>query len=101
MTYLSIIWLIFALVFLILGTYHWKLSNKNISHLKIKDRLAGTGAEIYVEIAGIDMAEFLEKFNLYVDSVNQSTIKEHKVQAIGYWIACGTAFLSFALTFVG
>ena len=99
MIYLSIVWLVFAVIFLTLGCHHWKMKGKNISYLQVK------GFEQFEEkaqanIMGVDFADFVKKFNQYVGYYNEASKKEHWAQAIGYWVASATSLFSFALALV-
>jgi hypothetical protein len=101
--WLAAIWLIFAIMFLALGCFQWKMAGNGISHFHINKRplKQRPGIEIEVKIAGSDvdqpLEEFVADFNGYIDDYNQTTNKEHKTQAIGYWVASATAILSSVL----
>lgn len=99
---LTIIWLVFATIFLALGCYHWNMRNKSISYLQVTEdkNWMPIKGEIRVQIAGTDIVEFADKFNRYIDYYNQTSKKQNKAQAIGYWVASLIAVFSFALTMV-
>ena len=97
MTYLSIIWGIFTLIFLVLGSLHWRWSYRNVAHLQIKQSLP-SGVEVHIEMAGINFVQFADNFNSYIDDYNQSTKKQNRFQAFGYWVASLTAIVSLVLT---
>ena len=99
MIYLAIIWLVFATIFLALGCYHWTMASKSISHLQVK-QLMPQGMKVQITMAGIDFTEFVDKFNRYIDYYNQTSKKQNKVQAIGYWVASIIAVFSFVLVIV-
>jgi len=100
MTLLVVIWAVFAAIFLALGMFHWNMRNKSISYLQLKGRQLPQGVTIKAEIAGVDFGDFADKFNRYIDYNNQTTKKQHKIQAIGYWVASTTAIFSFVLAMV-
>lgn len=102
MIWLSIIWGIFALVFLALGCFQWNRTNKSISHLQVSGSqlMQQIGVDVRVKMAGIDFVEFVDKFNSYLDYYNQTSKKQNKAQAIGYWVASATAIFSFVLAMV-
>jgi uncharacterized membrane protein YcfT len=100
MTWLAIIWAIFAGIFLVLGIFQWKMKNRSISHLLLSRRQMPEGVTVTAEIAGVDFTEFTDKFNRYLDYYNQAVMKQHKIQAIGYWIASGTAWFSLAIALI-
>lgn len=99
MVWLSIIWGVFAVVFLVLGCFQWKKAGKSISHLQIKQQMP-KGVEFHIEMAGIDFIEFANKFNSYIDYYNKSSKKQNQAQAYGYWVACATAIFSLVLAAV-
>ena len=101
MPWLAIIWTVFAVVFLVLGIFQWKMKNKSISHLLLERRRMPEGVTITAQIAGVDFTEFTDKFNRYLDYYNSAVMKQHKIQAVGYWIASGTAWFSLAITLIG
>lgn len=101
MMWLSIIWGVFATMFLTLGWFHWNKKNKSISHFQLSKRQIPKGVIVEVEIAGTDFVEFADKFNRYIDYYNQTASKQNKAQAIGYWVASATAMFSLVLALVG
>lgn len=100
--WIVIIWLLFAIMFLILGCFQWRIASKVLSHFSISGRPQIPGVQIRVEIAGSDidqpLKDFVADFNRYIDNYNLISMKEHKTQAVGYWIASATAILSLVLT---
>ena len=99
MIWLNILWFVFAAVFLVLGLFHWKMAGKSISHLQV-NQLMPQGITVQITMAGIDFNEFVDKFNRYIDYYNQTSKKQNKVQAIGYWLASIIAVFSFVLVIV-
>jgi hypothetical protein len=99
MTWLSIIWGIFALMFLALGCFQWKMAGKSISHFQIKQNIP-EGVEFQINIGFVDFNEFVRNFNSHIDYYNQTSKHQNKIQAIGYWVASLTALLSFILAVV-
>lgn len=102
MIWLNILWFVFAAIFLALGCFHWKMVGKSISYLQVtedKNWMPIKGG-IRVQIAGTDIVEFADKFNRYIDYYNQTSKKQHKMQAIGYWVASIIAVFSFVLVIV-
>jgi hypothetical protein len=99
---ISIIWCIFALLFLLLGLYHWDISKENIPPFKITGRpLSNIGS---AKILGIDvdkpLNDFARDFNMYLDEQNVASRKQNKLSAYGYWLACLTAILSLILEWI-
>ena len=101
MIWFAIIWLLFTIMFLVLGCFQWRMAGKIISHFNISERPKIPGVQTKVSIAGSDidqpLRDFIESFNAYIDNYNSISSKEHKTQAIGYWIASATALLSLVL----
>ena len=101
MIWLSIIWGIFALVFLCLGFFQWRMASKSISHFQVsRNQMKQSGVKAHIHLVGVDFVEFVDKFNSYIDYYNQTSNKQNKAQALGYWIASATAVFSFVLTLV-
>jgi hypothetical protein len=99
MTWLSILWGIFTLVFLALGCYQWKMAGKNIKHFQIKQNVP-EGVEFEINIGFVDFNEFVGNFNSYIDYYNRTSSKQNKTQAIGYLVASATALFSLVLSVV-
>jgi len=76
------------------------MRNKSISYLQLKGRQLPQGVTITAEIAGVDFVDFADKFNRYIDYYNQTSKKQNKAQAIGYWVASLIAVFSFVLVIV-
>ena len=57
---------------------------------------------VVVEIAGVDVDEPLDKFvgdfNSYLDTYNQSSLGQNRMQAGGYFVAFLTAVLSLVIS---
>jgi len=98
--WLSIIWGTLTLVFLALGCFQWKRAGKSIAHLKIEQHIL-EGVKITIKMAGVDFNEFVGNFNSYIDYYNQTSKRQNKTQAIGYWVASFTALLSLVVSVVG
>jgi len=101
MTLLVVIWAVFAVIFLALGMFHWNMRNKSISYLQLKGRQVPQGVTITAEIAGVDFVDFADKFNRHIDYYNRTARNQHKIQAIGYWVATATALFSLVITLIG
>lgn len=99
MTWLSIIWGIFTIIFFALGYYQWKIAGKSIKHLQIKQHMP-EGMKGQVIIMGVDFTEFVNNFNSHIDYYNQTSKNQNKTQAIGYWVASATAIFSLILSIV-
>lgn len=100
MNWITIIWGIFTIIFVALGYYQWKMAGKSIKYLKMRQNLP-EGVEVEANIAGIDFNEFVSNFNSYIDYYNQKSKSQHKIQAIGYWVACATAISSLVISIFG
>ena len=101
MTLLVVFWAVFAVIFLALGVFHWNMRNKSISYLQLKGSQLPQGVIVTAKIAGVDFVDFADKFNRYIDYYNQTAKKQHKIQAIGYWVATAVALFSLAITLIG
>ena len=102
---LWIIWLIFAVLFLVLAYYHWVTSRKIIPPLKITTRplkQPDSPIKAIVTIAGVDidkpLEDFARDFNSYLVVYNKSSRKQNVFQACGYLLASLTAIFSIFFT---
>lgn len=99
MKMLSIIWLIFAVLFGILGYFHWKTSGKSIPPFQISSR--PFDRQVTVKIAGADvdkpLKDFARDFNSYLRQYNESSRIQNRIAALGYFLASGTALFSMFL----
>jgi len=98
------IWGTFALTFLLLGYFHWKMASKRISHFSVKERpmMQMEGIVVTAKIGGANVDEplknFISDFNRYINTYNQTSKNQNKAQAFGYLIACFAAIASLAAT---
>lgn len=90
---ISLIWLIFSFIFLILSTFHFYISFKNIktpenipAHLKS------------VNGVSIGIAEFISYFREYINDVNKSNKLINIIQGFGYLVAFATSVYSYYLS---
>jgi len=102
---LPIIWLIFAVLFFALGFFHWKASKKIIPPFQMSRRpLMRPDSPVQVNIemagAGIDkpLEDFVSDFNSYLKHYNESSRRQNRIGAFGYFLASGTALFSMFLT---
>jgi hypothetical protein len=102
---LWIIWLIFALLFLFLAGYHWRLSKKTFSPFQLPEIpywKPAKGIPVNTGILDADIKKafdnFGDGFNSYIDDYNKSSGRQNKLQAGGYLLASFTAILSIFLT---
>ncbi len=102
MIWLSIIWGIFALVFLVLGFLHLMMAGKGFSRLQMKqEERTGGLEEASFTIGGVEIEEFLINFNSYIDYYNQTSKKQNRAQAIGYFGASTIAIFSLCIAVFG
>ncbi len=93
---ISILWIIFTLLFFFLGLRHWNISKESIPQFKISKRpLAHSGS---VKILGADVdqpiKDFANNFNSYLDEQNKTSKNQNRSSAFGYWLASLTAVAS-------
>ena len=103
MIWLAAVWFVFFTMFLALGCFQWRMVGKGmISHLRMPERQQRANIRATITIAGSDIDDplrnFVSEVNGFIEDYNQTSNKEHKTQAIGYWVASATAILSLALT---
>ena len=98
MKLISIIWLIFIVLFSYLSYYHYKQSKIKYPELKVTQL-----GNADIQFGGISikkpLKDFAKDFNEYLQKQNNSNEKQNKFSAIGYLAATLTALLSFALSF--
>lgn len=92
---LSIIWLVLAILFLILGSFHLNVSRKSVSPFQPSEEYTG----IDIKLVGISTKGFVREFNSYLDHYNESTRRQNRIAAFGYFLASVTAFFSMYLTY--
>ena len=104
-TMLWIIWLIFAVLFLVLAYYHWITSRKIIPSIQIHARpynQPDSPIQVTVGIAGADidkpLEDFVSDFNDYLADYNKSSRRQNTFQACGYLLASLTAIFSIFFT---
>ena len=102
---LWIIWLIFALLFLFLAYYHWRLSKKIFPPFqppKIPYWEPTSGIPVNTGIADADIKKafdnFRDGFNSYINNYNKSSRRQNRIQACGYLLASLTAIFSIFFT---
>jgi hypothetical protein len=96
---ISVIWLIFALLFLALSGVHWSMSKSVIPAFERTKRPAED--HMRTQISGMDVDEpldsFVSDFNEYVSVENAVSRKANRMSAGGYLMAALTAFFSMCL----
>ena len=98
MKIISIIWLIFTILFSYLSYYHYQQSKINYPEFKVTEI---KGVKIIAGGMSIEqpLRDFAKDFNEYLNKQNKSNEKQNKFSATGYLIAAFTALLSFVLSF--
>ena len=93
---IPIIWLIFGVLFLCLSIFHFSLSTKSISELKINERPGSGSGGVSILGSGVDqpLKDFSKGFNDYLVELNGSNKWINIVAGIGYVLAAFTAFYS-------
>lgn len=102
---LWVIWLIFALLFLYLAHYHWRVSKNIFPPFQLPEIpywKPTRGIPVNTGILDADIKKafdnFRDGFNSYIDDYNKSSGRQNKVQACGYLIASFAAIFSIFLT---
>ncbi len=98
MKLISIIWLIFTVLFSYLSYFHYQQSRVAYPHFEVTEI---KGIKIMAGDMSIEqpLKDFANKFNEYLDKQNKSNKKQHKLTGFGYLAASFIAFISFLLTF--
>jgi len=102
---LWIIWLIFAVLFFLLAYYHWRESKNNIPPFQppqIPYWKPTSGIPVNTGIADADIKkafdDYRDGFNAYINSYNQSSSRQNRLQALGYLGASCAAIVSMCFT---
>ena len=97
---ISVIWLIFGVLFLVISGLHWTMSRFVMPALERTKRPAED--QMSIQISGMDVDEpldaFVSDFNKYVSVQNGVSRKANLMSAAGYLLAALTAFYSIRLT---
>ena len=100
-TSLMIVWIIFFILFLLLGWWHLRQADRSMPHIKVNARpmdRPGSTVQGRVTIKGSDLDQplndFANELNQYVDVQNTSSSKAHRLTAFGYGIAALTSLFS-------
>jgi hypothetical protein len=103
-TGLSIVWLIFAGLFFVLGWAHWSDAGKSIPPFNMSQRelqKPGSGLQVDITMAGTALDKplqaFAQDFNAYLSEQNHSSGAANWRAAWGYFLAAGTALVSALL----
>ena len=91
----SIIWLVLAILFISLGFFHLNASRKSVSPFQPSEEYAG----LDIKLVGISIKSFVCELNSYIDHYNESTRRQNRIAAFGYFLASLTAIFSMVLTF--
>mgnify|MGYP001559400076 FL=1 len=102
MNTITILWLIFTLLFFGLAIFHFLQARKKIPQFQQSKRPgAGMGS---VKILGMDIdqltTDLANGFNTHIDELNQSNKLINIIQGVGYSLAALTAVFSMYLTIV-
>ena len=98
---LSIIWVIFAALFFLLGRFYWQESKRTIPPFKLAERKYSSSDYSFrasITAAGTPLDQPLEdfavQFNAYLEEQNSSSRKINRRAAYGHFFAAAMALLS-------
>jgi len=94
---LSLIWFIFAVLFLILGGWHWVESKSAMPPFEITKRADWGTAQILGMSVDRPLEDFARDFNGYLSVQNEASKKANLRAACGYLFAALTAVFSMVL----
>lgn len=97
---LSLIWLIFTLIFSTLAVMSFSQASKRISALELTARPMASRASVQVMGMDIDkpLADFIFEFNSYIENYNKSAKLQNLFAAWGYVAAGLVSLVSLALS---
>jgi hypothetical protein len=101
---LSVLWLLFAALFLYLGLWHLQESEVEIPSFKIADRpFQGSESNFTagMNVAGVPIDEplrrFVDDFNEYLKQLNAASCSVNRRASLGYLLSCLTAIAAMVL----
>lgn len=99
---ISVIWLIFAILFAILGCKHWSASKNKINPFSLNERPGKNYGSVKILGADVDqpIKDFSNDFNAYLAKQNKLSTSQNCISAFGYWIASLTAIVSMILVWL-
>ncbi len=88
---IPITWLVFAIIFISLGVYHWNASKNNINPFPIpqSNNIDKNTSQALMQFGNI--------INSHVCKLNKSSKSQNIIAALGYWAAAATAVFSVFL----
>ena len=97
---ITILWLIFTLLFLILGIFHFVQAKKKMPKFELPKRPGDGQGGVRVLGADIDQLtkDLANSFNTHIESLNKSNKRMNVIQGFGYVLASITALVSMCLT---
>ncbi len=101
---LSVIWLIFTILFFVLGLSHWRESKSTIPPFEVTQRemdKPSSPVRVSVQLKGTELdqplKDFAKDFNMYLEKQNKSFRTSNCKAAFGYFLAALTALVSLLL----
>jgi hypothetical protein len=98
MNSISLIWLIFTILFAVLAGLSFNQAGKKIIFFNIADRPMKNAI---VQVKGVDIDQplknFVEDFNKYIEAYNGSSKAQNRIAGFGYIAAALVSAVSFLL----
>ena len=96
---ISIIWLVFVVLFFMLGLYHWNVAKTNVPPFNLSERPGKDMGSVKILGSDIDqpVKDFANDFNEHLTAQNELSKKQNRRSAYGYWLASLTALVSLFL----
>ena len=96
---ISGIWLVFAILFFLLGRSHWRKSKRSIPPFAVLERGGMVHGTVQIFGADVDqpIRQFTSDFNLYLTKQNAVSRDSNRKSAFGYWLASFAALVSLIL----
>lgn len=86
------VWLIFFIIFIFFGIYHFCRSKKNISKIVSKAQVKGING------LNLGIKDFIDDFNNYVDELNRDNYKINLWTSIAYITNALIALFSYLIS---
>jgi len=96
---LSVIWLIFAALFLVLGVWHLSESKSATPPFELTERAYAELGTVNMLGSDVDekIEDFVDDFNEYLSDQNKASKKVNQLAAFGFFVAALTALFSMFL----
>jgi len=96
---LSILWLLFTILFAILGRFFWMESRKSFPPFELTPRRGASWGTVEILGTSLDkpLEDFAAKFNAYLQDQNSASVRVNRAAAYSSLLAAATSLASAAI----